>query len=59
MKRLKKRLFNQPKKTKFIVKETYSGTKSLQNIFANIFMCLFRGTPTKKPILKEAERLFF
>ncbi len=38
MKKLKKRLFNQPQKTKFIVKETYSGTKSLQNIFADIFI---------------------
>ena len=38
MKRLKKKFFNQAKKTEFIVKESYSGTKSLQNIFADIFI---------------------
>jgi hypothetical protein len=47
MNRLKKRFFNQPKKTKFIVKESYSGTKNLQNIFAYIFISEY-GENSKK-----------
>jgi hypothetical protein len=47
MNRLKNRLFNHAKKTKFIVKESYSGTKSLQNIFADIFISEY-GENSKK-----------
>ncbi len=47
MKRLKKRLFNQPQKTKFIVKESYTGTKSLQNIFADIIISEYQEISKK------------
>lgn len=47
MKRLKKRFFNQPQKTKFIVNESYIGTKSLQNIFADIFISEHQEIPKK------------
>ncbi len=38
MNRLKKIRFNQPKRTKFIVKESYTGTKKSEEIFAKIFI---------------------
>lgn len=38
MKRLKRKIFNQPKRTKFIVTEKYGGTKSAQQIFSDIFL---------------------
>jgi hypothetical protein len=38
MARQKESSVNQPKKTKYIIKETYCGTKSSQEIFTDIFI---------------------
>lgn len=43
--RLKRNRYAKPRKTEFIVKESYSGTKKSEDIFANIFISEYGKKP--------------